>query len=399
MPVLETSSVLLVLWSLWLFQAAWCVFNVWAFRRRFHRFERGYQRRVRRDGPYSPATLLIVPVKGAGKNLDSTVSALMGQDFPNYRLQFVVESREDPAYAALARHGCNVLLAGLSERGGQKLHNMLAALDTVRPSDEVVAFADADGVPAGHWLRRLVEPLRNRKTGATTAYRWFVPGPGLASATQATLNASVATLLGSDWRTLAWGGSMAIRREIVDEIQLREFWRGALSDDYCLSEAVRKAGKKLSFVPVCMVASPVTTTWSRLWEFGRRQYLITRLYLPWAWWLGLFATGLYTASFASVIGVLVSGGDSALAAGSLFAVVVLDAVRGMCRIGVERLILPAEFQHGSRAANWMEMFLTPFWMGLHCLIIASSALGRRLRWAGITYSLRKRRDVRIVARS
>jgi hypothetical protein len=149
-----------------------------------------------------------------------------------------------------------------------------------------------------------------------------------------------------------------------------------------------------------MVPSPVGATWASLWEFGRRQYRITRLYLPWAWWVALAATGLYAVSFASAVGALALGGTSTLVASLLLVTVfALDATRGALRIGIQRLVLAADDRTGRATTRWMELLLTPVWMSLHGLIIASSLFGRKLRWAGITYDVRKPHDVRIVARS
>jgi len=46
------------------------------------------------------------------------------------------------------------------------------------------------------------------------------------------------------------------------------------------------------FVPACMIASFQTTTWKELFEFSRRQFIITRVYLPLMWIFGLLNTAL-----------------------------------------------------------------------------------------------------------
>ena len=45
-----------------------------------------------------------------------------------------------------------------------------------------------------------------------------------------------------------------------------------------LSYAVKDAHKKVEFVPGCLVATSESTTWAKLFEFGRRQFVITRFY-------------------------------------------------------------------------------------------------------------------------
>lgn len=400
MPFSELPVPLTILWSMWLLQAAVCVINAGEYARRVQRQERRYHSRMERHGPYEPGAVVVVPVKGADDGLRHHVSALSRQDYPRYRVQYVVESAEDAAHRALLQLGCDVLVAGRSERGGQKVHNLLAALNALRNDDEVVVFADADGVPSIQWLRRLIAPLRNSDIGATSSYRWLVPGKGLASVVMAILNRSVATLIAAGARTFAWGGSTAIRRDMIEEIKLREFWNGALSDDYRLSAAVRESGKRISSVPICGVASPVCASWSGLWEFGRRQYLITRRHVAWIWWVGLLSTGLYTASFTSAVIVTIDAGTHATQAlTAIAAVFALDALRAVFRVrSMQRLFAAEDSRLTDARTLWLELFCTPLWMAIHFSIVLGSAFGNRITWAGITYDLKNVGDVRIVAR-
>ena len=185
MPLSELPIPLTILWSLWLLQAAVCAVNAGEYALRIRRQERRYRSRTERHGPYTPSAVVIVPVKGADDCLPHHIFALSNQDYPRYRVQYVVESVDDPAHRSLLQAGCDVLVAGRARHGGQKVHNLLAALDSLRHGDEVVVFADADGTPSKEWLRRLVAPLRNPDIGATTSYRWMVPGKGLASVVMA----------------------------------------------------------------------------------------------------------------------------------------------------------------------------------------------------------------------
>ena len=51
-----------------------------------------------------------------------------------------------------------------------------------------------------------------------------------------------------------------------------------------------------------------------------------------------------------------------------------------------------------RRAMALDRWATPLWMAVHALCVWTGALGRRITWAGITYELRRRQDVRIVKR-
>ena len=95
---------------------------------------------------------------------------------------------------------------------------------------------------------------------------------------------------------------MAIRVEVFRKLGLDKLWPKSLSDDLSLSTAVKKVGMKVAFVPACLVASYESTTWPELFEFGRRQFLITRVYAPWTWWFGLLS------SLYSVLGIWATAG-------------------------------------------------------------------------------------------
>ncbi|GAI49750.1 unnamed protein product, partial [marine sediment metagenome] len=64
-----------------------------------------------------------------------------------------------------------------------------------------------------------------------------------------------------------------------------------------IHKLLKKAGMKVAFVPACLVASYEYTTWPKLFEFGRRQFLITRISAPGTWWFGL------CSSLFSVLGL------------------------------------------------------------------------------------------------
>ncbi|NBC10395.1 MAG: hypothetical protein GVY24_01495, partial [Planctomycetes bacterium] len=266
--------------------------------------------------------------------------------------------------------------------------------------DEVVVFADADAVPDGRWLGRMVWPLRKRSIGATTGYRWLVPTDGaLASCLASALNAQVSTLLGPDRRNHAWGGSMGVARQTLEEADLVGHWRGALSDDYQFTRAIRGTGRRLYFVMRCLIASPASFTWRRLLEFGRRQYLITRVHAPGIWWIGLVGTSLYLGALGSVVGAAAwqcAGWGWGLVALGL--VDVADHLRARRREAVVREVFGRATARRLDGALRLERHATPLVMAVHWLIMVSSAFGRTIRWAGVTYRLRGRQRVAVLGR-
>ncbi|MCJ7776912.1 MAG: glycosyltransferase family 2 protein, partial [Sedimentisphaerales bacterium] len=248
---------------------------------------------------YRPRTALIVPCKGLDSAFKQNITSFFNQDYENYLLWFVVADKADPAYAPLCElknrlsqsskaNEVQVLVAGFAQSCSQKNHNLLYCCQRIGSDVEVLAFADSDICVRSDWLSHIVHPLRNPKNGAASGYRWFVPKKNnLASLALSAVNAKIAQLLGNTHFNQAWGGSMAIRVDVFRQVGLDKIWPKALSDDLSLSYAVKKAGKKVVFVPACLVASYISTTWRELFEFGRRQFLITRVSTPGTWWFGL----------------------------------------------------------------------------------------------------------------
>jgi ceramide glucosyltransferase len=349
--------------------------------------------------PTRPSVALIIPCKGLDNGFRANIRSFLSQDYDNYRVFFVVGDTCDPAYEELhaiveatRAPPTQVLVAGPCTSCSQKLHNLLCAIEHLPEDTEIVAFADSDARVHSDWLTRLIWPLRKPQCGVTTGYRWFVPTRNNpATLVLSSLNAAVAQLLGNSGFNRAWGGSMAMRLGDFRRLNLPQIWRKTLTDDLSVSGAVTKAGMKVTFVPSCLAASHETTTWPRLFEFARRQFLITRVYSPGAWWLGLASSigsvlGLWSLA-ALAIHAWRSGAERwqlyAAAATIFFAGQVLRAI---FRQATAFRLLP-EHTTQLKAAAIADILGCWIWSPLLLVLMLSSALGRTITWRGIRYRL------------
>jgi ceramide glucosyltransferase len=352
---------------------------------------------------YHPRAVLIVPCKGLDLTFESNVASFYRQDYPDYALWFVVADTDDPAYSELRRlkekllpgtkaRDVQILVAGNAHLCSQKNHNLLYCYRHLPADIEIMAFADSDACLCDNWLASIVHPLRKDKVGISTGYRWFVPQKNnSATLALSVINAKIAQLLGPNRFNQAWGGSMAVRVEVFRQLGIDQLWSHAITDDLTLSYAVRKAGKKILFVPACLVASHEQTNWRDFLSFGRRQFLLTRVATPGTWWLG------FLSSFYSVLGlyggaaVTVSAYCGANAHWRLFLIVPMTFFIGhlLCAILRQRLII--KLLPGNVAAMKVARYtdITVGWLLSLVLlaIIISSAFGSRIRWRGITYKL------------
>ncbi|MFQ6034927.1 MAG: glycosyltransferase [Sedimentisphaerales bacterium] len=351
-------------------------------------------------------TVLIVPCKGLDSDFQKNITSFFHQDYENYSLWFVVADKSDPAYDELCKlknqlsqsskaQQVQVLVAGRTHHCSQKIHNLLYCYERISDDIDVLAFADSDICVRRDWLSHLVWPLRQSKNGAASGYRWFIPKKNnLASLALSAVNAKVVQLLGNTRFNQAWGGSMAIRVEVFRRVGLDKIWPKALSDDLSLSYAVKKAGLKVTFVPACLVASYESTTWRKLFEFGRRQFLITRVCRPWTWWFGL------CSSIYSILGLWGGAGvavytatkDFEFSAVLLFTAVPIVFFAGQLVRAILRQIMVSKLLGKDlpqmKAAMAADILAFWIWSWLLLFFIICSAFGRTICWRGIRYKLR-----------
>jgi hypothetical protein len=190
---------------------------------------------------------------------------------------------------------------------------------------------------------------------------------------------------------------MAIRVDTFRELGIDKIWSTALSDDLSLSYAVKKALKKVVFVPACLVASYESTTWRELFEFGRRQFLITRVSTPKTWWFGLSSSlysilGLWAGAALAVYAATKSQIDNRHLA-IFIAVPVLfftaQFIRAVLRQKMAYKLLNFERRATGDGRRAMVADLLFFWLWspLMLVLILSSAFGRTICWRGIRYKL------------
>jgi ceramide glucosyltransferase len=352
---------------------------------------------------YRPRTALIVPCKGLDSAFYENITSLFNQDYENYLLLFVVAEKSDPAYDEFCKlknrlsqsskaSDVRVLVAGQGHSCSQKIHNLLYCYETITDDIEVLAFADSDVCLRSDWLSHIVYPLRKSKTGAASGYRWFVPKKNNpASLALSALNAKVAQLLGNTPFNQAWGGSMAIRVDVFRELALDKIWPKALSDDLSLSYAVKKARKKVAFVPACLVPSYESTSWPELFKFARRQFLITRVSNPKTWWFGLCSSlysvlALWATAAAAIYAAATGQRNLLFFAGVPILVLACQMGRAIVRQKMAGKLLLQDLPK-MRFARAADIGLFWVWSLLLLFLIISSAFGRTVTWRGIRYKL------------
>jgi ceramide glucosyltransferase len=348
---------------------------------------------------FTPLASIIVPCKGIDLALEENLRALFDQHYPSYEIIFAVATESDAARPVIERvmlehphRPARLVVAGRSHGRSEKVNNLLCALDQINSESEVLVFADSDVRVHPDWLGALLAPLASQEVGATTGYRLLLPEKGgFWSAVLSAWNSSVAATLGDHDRNFAWGGSTAMLRKTFNLIGVRARWSNAASDDYALTNAVRDAGLRINFVPRCLIPSYEDVRLRSLLEFTTRQVIITRVYNPRLWWLGMSSYLLFNVTFFGGIALAIYRAICGMGAGlvlvMLSAIYLLGSLSGLLKL---KAAMHALSEDASRAVRlwWMFCLLWPVVSMVFLYNFLRSATTRRINWRGVCYELR-----------
>jgi cellulose synthase/poly-beta-1,6-N-acetylglucosamine synthase-like glycosyltransferase len=346
-----------------------------------------------------PQVVVIVAVKGLSDLTREFFRRLLAQAYSRFRIIVAVESEDDPVVALIdeLRRAAAPIELAVSTRvthGGQKVANLLVALDKIRHDDEIVVFTDADTLPEPLWLGRLVSAIVDAGQEAVTGYRFMIPVDGrLSSAVVAVANASIVTLPRVPAiYNLCWGGAMALSRSTLERINIRDYWRGAVSDDLQMTRALDDHGIKIFAPRQSLLLSPVAMDWKAAFYFGQRQYRMIWTHVPVLWVFAVLCMMIPVISLP-IACIQMAGGSAAAAS-----VLVIAIASGEMRLRSRRRIANAlwgDFERGNRrAAESVERWLRPLVWLFHAACVLTAAMSRRFRWAGVDYHVVAARDVR-----
>jgi GT2 family glycosyltransferase len=340
------------------------------------------------EGRQWPAATVVVPVKGAEEGLRENLASLAALDYPDYEIIIAARSAEDiPLNVSPER--ARVVFAGEGDPAtSEKINNLIAAVESARADSEVFAFADSDGAVQPRWLKALVLGLECEKAGASTGYRWHLPAPpDFWSLARTAWNAVIAGGFHPGDNRFAWGGAMAMRRTAFEQLRVIDRWRGTISDDYKLSEAVHQAGLRIIYAPGALVVSSDHTGAGEFLRWIKRQMIITRIYHPRLWWLGLIAHLIYCAAIVAAVWVAATPGHWLWGEYALVAQLSLGMLKGTNRTAIAKAALP-EYETWFKRHGWVLTWWVPLatWLWLYSFV--ASAFHSTIEWRGRRYNLR-----------
>lgn len=358
-----------------------------------------------------PRAAVILCVRGPDPFLKHCLEAALAQDYPDYQLHVIVDSPHDPARALVDTatepfSADRVQVHTLTEPRSTcslKCSALVQVLTELDDSFEVVALLDADTLPYATWLRDLVAPLSGPGVGAATGNRWYLPPAGrFGSLVRYTWNAAAVAQMHA--YGIAWGGSLALRRETIERAGLLDKWGRAFCEDTMLARQLGEHGLRVAFVPSVMLANREECDLGSFFRWMRRQLLTARLYHShWRSVLlhGLSATVVMLASTLLLLAAPAVGNHEAFQWSGL-AVALYAAVMVAVFVATEAAVHRVLRARGEETSWFRRQFLLPFSLALvvaqysYALALVSVLRLKKVDWRGVEYRLEGPWDIRLV---
>lgn len=257
-----------------------------------------------------PAVTLLKPVHGMEPKLFENLESFFNQDYPKFEIVIGARDAENAALQVAERVRekypnveSRVVLSGPPSWPNAKVFSLDKMVRESRNSFFVIT--DSDIVVEPNFLRRVVPPLLNPKTGLVTCLYRGIPAGDFWSLLEA-LGMSVELPSGvlvadmMEGMRFALGAGMAIRKDALDKIGGIVATGDFYSDDFVLGNEIWKAGFEVELAQPGVGHVLVPRSWKESMGDQLRWMKSTRYSRP----LGHIGTGLTYAMPFGLLGLL-----------------------------------------------------------------------------------------------
>jgi ceramide glucosyltransferase len=249
-----------------------------------------FSRRSTDLAPEKPPVSVLKPLCGAEPGLDENLRSFVDQAYPEFQIVFGVRSPEDDALSV-----ARALIADRPQRDialvidprvagrNLKVANLVNMLPAAR--HDTLVFADSDGHVGPDYLAAVTAPLQDPAIGLVTCLYKGVPTGGLWSrlgALHINYDFLPGGLMGEALGTGGgcFGATMALRREVLEQIGGLAAVRDELADDHRIGAAVRELGLATVLSPYLVESSVSEKSLKCLWRHELRWARTVRLVAP-----------------------------------------------------------------------------------------------------------------------
>ncbi|MEZ6064246.1 MAG: glycosyltransferase [Planctomycetaceae bacterium] len=238
-----------------------------------------------------PPALIVLCLRGGDPFLHRTLRRLCRQDYPDYQVRIVVDSAHDPAAEIVQdfladERATHVTVQSLVQRlptCTSKLSSLLQATEQLPAGTAFVAILDGDTVLHRHWLRELAAGIVRDGADVTTGNRWYVPEHNsITNFVRYWWNSSAFALM--SLFHIPWGGTTAVRANVIQHPELRARLAHAFSDDTTIGQFVSERRGRIAFHPQLVINNSEDTSLRGFFNFEVRQLLTVRMqHGAWRW--------------------------------------------------------------------------------------------------------------------
>jgi cellulose synthase/poly-beta-1,6-N-acetylglucosamine synthase-like glycosyltransferase len=358
-----------------------------------------------------PKTAVILCLRGADPYLPNCIEGLLSQNYPQYDLKVIVDSQQDPAWQILtdiikaqnAHHVQLSFLRNIRHNCSLKCSCLLQAVSELDDSYQAIALVDSDTIVHNNWLRELIIPLANPQVGVTSGNRWYVPSDKYWGSLVRYIG-NISTVVQMYLFQVPWGGSLAMKTEVLHHTELLTLWGQALGEDFIMHKILKKHKLRVKFVPSLIMLNREECDLFGLIESLQRLFLYSRFYHP-QWWAivgDVISSILFP--FLAIVLLLLSLLDTRwdlatvlLATYSIYTVGLL-----LITLILELGISPTIRSQGQPITKLSlkiisKIFIAiPLTQWIYGLAFFSSLWSSTVRWRGIVYRVQSPGNVRLV---
>jgi ceramide glucosyltransferase len=339
---------------------------------------------------YTPPVSVLKPVRGVDFGSHENFVSFCRQEYPDYEILFAVSDEGDPAVPVIQRIIRDFperrirLLMGAEQLGANRKVNKLARLAR-EAQYEVLVLTDGDVRVSNQYLRKVVAPLADQKTGAVTSFYRAIAERNLWAEIEA-VGASSDFFAGvlmagrTEGIRFALGASIATTRSWLGKIGGFEAIADALADDYELGRRIARAGGEVILSEEIVWTMYPAQTLRGFWNHQLRWARTIRLCRPRSYLGLLFTQGLPCALVAAMVAPT-AWVATAYLSGYLILRLALAWTVGVWGVGDDVL----------RQRLW----LVPLRDALYFVVWLASFGSNRVKWGSAEYVIRDGRMVQV----
>jgi ceramide glucosyltransferase len=339
---------------------------------------------------YTPSVSVLKPVRGADFGAYENFASFCRQEYRDYEILFAVNGDEDPTVPVIRRIIADFperkirMLVGAEHLGANRKVNKLARLAR-EAQNEVLVLTDGDVRVGPRFLREVVSPLADRKTGAVTSFYRGIAEKNLGAEIEAVGASSdfFAGVLMAGWTegiTFTLGASVATTKEWLGKMGGFEAIADTLADDYELGHRIARAGGEIMLSRETVWTMYPAQTFRSFWDHQVRWARTVRLCRPLSYVGLLFTQGLPWTLLAALVAPVKWIADVYLLAYLILRFAMAWTV-GIWGVGDEVL----------RRKIW----LVPLRDAAHFVIWLASFGSNHIRWGDVEYVIQQGRMVPI----